>query len=121
MRKIIGAIAMATLVGSCLTGLPAADAAVRRPVGTAPFTGTSTFDFATAACAPGPHQVFDATITGKKSATLHIDGCVDLSNASNIRFTGSFTIAWPQRRSVTGTATSTPSETLTGALPPILH
>ena len=111
MRKIIGAIAMATLVGSCLTGLPAADAAVRRPVGTAPFTGTSTFDFATAACAPGPHQVFDATITGKKGATLHIDGCVDLSNASNIRFTGSFTIAWPRRHSVTGTATSTPVTT----------
>ena len=114
MRKIIGAIAMATLVGSGLTGLPAAGAAAGGRVGTAPFTGTSTFDFATADCLPGPHQVFDATVTGKKGATLHIDGCVDLSNASNIRFTGSFTIAWPRRHSVTGTATSTPATTLPG-------
>jgi hypothetical protein len=115
MRKIIGAIAMATLVGSGLTGLPAAGAAAGGRVGTAPFTGTSTFDFATAACAPGPHQVFDATVTGKKDATLHIEGCVDLSNASNIRFTGTFTITWPQRHRVTGTATSsTPMTTIPG-------
>jgi hypothetical protein len=111
MRKIIGAIAMATLVGSGLTGLPVASAAAGGRLGTADFTGTSTFDFGSADCAPGPHQVFDATITGKKGATLHIEGCVDLSNASNIRFTGSFTIAWPQRHSVTGTATSTPPTT----------
>jgi hypothetical protein len=111
MRKIIGAIAMATLVGSGLTGLPAAGAVARGQVGSADFTGTSTFDFGSADCAPGPHQVFDATISGKKGATLHIDGCVDLSNASNIRFTGSFTIAWPPRHNVTGTATSTPVTT----------
>ena len=111
MRKVIGAIAMATLVGAGLTGLPAAGAADRGRVGTADFAGTSTFDFESADCAPGPHQVFDATITGKTGATLHIDGCVDLSNASNIRFTGSFTIAWPRRHSVTGTATSTPVTT----------
>jgi hypothetical protein len=111
MRKIIGAIAIATLVGSGLTGLPAAGAAPGGRVGTADFTGTSTFDFGSPDCAPGPHQVFDATITGKKGATLHIEGCVDLSNASNIRFTGSFTIAWPRRHSVTGTATSTPVTT----------
>jgi hypothetical protein len=118
MRKIIGAIAMATLVGSALTGLPAAGAAAGGRVGTADFTGTSTFDFASADCAPGPHQVFDATITGKKGATLHIDGCVDLSNASNIRFTGSFAIAWPPRHSVTGTAASSaPLTTAPGPCP----
>jgi hypothetical protein len=114
MRKIFGVIAMATLVGSGLTGLPAAGAAAGGRVGTAPFTGTSTFDFATAECLPGPHQVFDATITGHKDATLHIDGCVDLSNASNIRFTGTFTITWPKRHSVTGTATNTQPTTTPG-------
>jgi hypothetical protein len=114
MRKIIGAIAMATLVGSGLTGMPAAGAAAGERVRTAGFTGTSTFDFGSAVCAPGPHQVFDATISGKKGATLHIDGCVDLSNASNIRFTGSFTIAWSQHRSVTGTAISSPATTPPG-------
>jgi hypothetical protein len=108
MRKIIGAIAMATLVGSGLTGLPAAGAATGGRVGTAPFTGTSTF-FPSADCVAGPHQDIDATVTGKKDATLHIEGCVDLSNASNIRFTGNFTIAWPQRHSVTGTVTNTPA------------
>jgi len=108
MRKIIWAIAMATLVGSGLTGLPAAGAAAGGKVGTAPFTGISTF-FPSADCASGPQQDIDATITGKKHATLHIEGCVDLSNASNIRFTGSFTITWPQRHSVTGTVTNTPA------------
>jgi hypothetical protein len=120
MRKIVGAIAMATLVGSGVTGLPAADAAAGGRVGTAPFDGTSTFDFAMAACLPGPHQVFDATITGNKVATLHIDGCVDLSD---FVFTGTFTITWPQRHSVTGTATGTETTTSTSpcasGLPPL--
>ena len=71
---------------------------------------TATF-FPSDECVAGPHQDIDATITGKKDATLHIEGCVDLSNASNIRLTGSFTIAWPRRHSVTGTATSTPVTT----------
>jgi hypothetical protein len=107
MRKIIGSIAMATVVGTGLTGPLAAGAAAQGPVGTADFAGASTFDFGSAGCTVGPHQVFDATIAGKKGATLHIEGCVDLSNASNIRFTGRFTIAWSHRQSVTGTASST--------------
>ncbi len=116
MRRIIGAIAMATLVGTGLTGLPAAGAAAGGRVGTAHFTGTSTFFvFGSDGCPSGLPQVYDATITGKKHATLHIEGCVDVSNASNIRFTGSFTIAWPRRHSVTGTAaTSTPLTTAPG-------
>ena len=113
MRKIIGAIAMAALIGSGLTGLPAASAAAAGKVGTAPFTGTSTFDFPSGKCSTLPvafNQVFDATITGQKDATLHIEGCVDLSNASNIRFTGTFTITWPKRHSVSGPATSSTPE-----------
>jgi len=108
MRKIVGAMAIATLFGSGLTGLPAAGAAAGGRVGTAPFTGTATF-FGSPECVAGPHQDIDATILGKKAATLRIEGCVDLSNASNIRFTGTFTIAWSQRRSVTGTVTTTPA------------
>jgi hypothetical protein len=117
MRKIIGAIAMATLIGSGLTGLPAAGAATGGKVGTALLNGTSTFNFPSGDCATLPvsfNQVFDATIAGKKDATLHIEGCVDLSNASNIRFTGTFTITWPQRHSVTGTATTAPPTTTPG-------
>jgi hypothetical protein len=117
MRKILGAIAMATLVGSGLTGLPAAGAAAGGKVGTAPFTGTSTFNFPSDECATLPvsfNQVFDATITGQKDATLHVEGCVDLGNASGIRFTGTFTITWPQRHSVTGTATNAPPTTTPG-------
>jgi hypothetical protein len=108
---------MATLIGSGLTGLPAAGAAAGGKVGTAPFNGTSTFDFPTGECSTLPvglNQVFDATITGKKDATLHIAGCVDLSNASNIRFTGTFTITWPQRHSISGTATSSTPENPAG-------
>src|SRR4051794_35443512 len=104
MRKIIiGAIAMATLVGTGLTGLPAAGAAAGGPVGAATFTGTSTFDFDPAKCVVGPHQVHDASIGDKKDATVHIEGCVDLRDPSEVTFTGSFTIAWPQGHSVTGT------------------
>ena len=118
MRKIIGAIAIAMLVGSGLTGLPAAGAAARGKVGTAPFTGTSTFNFPSGECATLPvsfNQVFDATITGKKDATLHIEGCIDLST---FIFTGTFTITWPQRHSVTGTAiSSTPETTTPGPCP----
>jgi hypothetical protein len=118
MRKIIGAIAMATLVGSGLTGLPAAGAAAGGKVGTAPFTGTSTFDFPSGECATLPvsfNQVFDATITGHKDATLHIEGCIDLSN---FLFTGTFTITWRQRHSVSGTAaSSTPFTTTPGPCP----
>ena len=113
MRKIIGAIAMAMLVGSALTGLPAAGAAAGGKVGTAPFTGTSTFNFPSGQCATLPvsfNQVFDATVTGKKDATLHIEGCIDLST---FVFTGTFTITWPHRHSVTGTATSSTPETTT--------
>jgi hypothetical protein len=113
MRTIIGAIAIATLMGTGLTGPPAASEAAGGRVGTAEFTGTAIF-FPSTDCAAGPHQDIDATIAGRKDATLHIEGCVDLSNASNIRFTGSFTIAWSQHRSVTGTAISSPATTSPG-------
>ena len=91
MRKIIGAIAMATRLSD--RARPACRRRrSRQAAGGRPHSPELAPSISpTAACAPGPHQVFDATITGKKSATLHIDGCVDLSNASNIRFTGSFT------------------------------
>ena len=108
MRKIIGASAMATLVGTGLTGLPAAGAAAGGRVRTTDFTGIVTIS-PSADCVAGPRQDIDATITGKKAATLHIEGCVDLSDLSNIRFTGSFTITWPQRHSVMGTVTNTPA------------
>jgi hypothetical protein len=108
MRTIIGAIAIATLMGTGLTGPPAASEAAGGRVGTAEFTGTAIF-FPSTDCAAGPHQDIDATIAGRKDATLHIEGCVDLSNASNIRFTGNFTITWQQRHSITGTVVSTPA------------
>jgi hypothetical protein len=108
MRKIVGAIAMATLVGSGLTGLPAAGADPGGQVGTAPFTGTSIF-FPSPECVAGPRQENDVIIAGRKEATLHTEGCVDLSTPSNVRFTGTFTITWPQHHSITGTVVNTPA------------
>ena len=102
MRKLIGAIAMATLIGSGLAGLPAAEAAGHPR--TVEFTGTSTFDFGSGGCSFA-HQVYDATLTTKRGATLHIEGCADLTNAVTFPFNGTFTVSSSGRHSVSGTVT----------------
>jgi len=110
MRKLIGAAAVAMLVGTGLAGVPAAGATPHRHVRTVEFTGHSTFDSDAVACPATifPHQTFDATITTKRGATLHIDGCDDLNGGTPFPFTGSFTITSANgRRSLSGTVTGT--------------
>ena len=102
MRRIIGAIAMATLVGLGLVTLPAAGAAGGGRIRTVEFAGTSTFDFGAGGCSFA-HQFYDATLTTKRGATLHIEGCADLAGGTTFPFTGTFVIASPPRRSITGT------------------
>jgi len=100
MRNLIGAIAMATLIGSGLAGLPAAEAAGHPR--TVEFTGTSTFDFGSGGCSFA-HQVFDATLTTKRGATLHIEGCADIVDGVTFPFSGSFTVSSAGRHSISGT------------------
>ena len=73
MRRIIGAVAVATPMGA---------GAVAVTTGAAPsahervdFTGTSMFDGSTECSFL--RQVFDGTLTTSRGDTLHIDGCVD--------------------------------------------
>jgi hypothetical protein len=103
MRRIIGAIAMATLVGLGSIALPAAGAAAAGRIRTVAFTGSSVFDFGSGGCSFA-HQFYEATLTTRRGDTLHIEGCADLpSIGTTFPFTGTFTIASPGRRGITGT------------------
>jgi hypothetical protein len=103
MRRIIGAVGVATFVGLGAVALPAG-AAAGGPVRTVEFTGTSTFDI-TGPC-PLIHQVHDATLDTNRDATLHIDSCVDVfGSGGQITIAGTYTIDSPGRRSIAGTAT----------------
>ena len=101
MRRIISAIAMTALVGLGPVALPAAGTAAGSRIRTVEFTGTSTFDFDSAECSFA-HQLFDATLTTRRGATLHIEGCADLTGSTVFPFTGTFAIE-SGRRSITGT------------------
>jgi hypothetical protein len=93
MRRIIGALAIAALVGSGAFALTAGGAAAE-PVRTVEVTGTQVFY---AGC-----QVFDATLATPRGDSLHIDGCVNgLFNP--FAFTGTFVLDSPGRHDVTGT------------------
>lgn len=110
MRRIIGAVAMATLVGVGLGALPAAGLDAGGRDRSVEFTGTSTFDFGSADCSFA-HQVFDATLETRRGATLDIEGCVELIDATTFPFAGTFTIE-VGHRAVTGTVSgslSTPT------------
>jgi hypothetical protein len=109
MRKIVSVIAMAALVGLGPVALPAEGTAAGGRVRSVEFTGTSTFDFSSPDCSFA-HQLFDATLTTRRGATLHIEGCTDLPTSPGppggtlFPFTGTFEIA-SGRRSITGTVT----------------
>jgi hypothetical protein len=112
MRRIIGAIAMATLVSAGAVALTTGAAAAER-TRSVEFTGTSVFQFGSTGCS-FVHQVFDATLTTSRGDTLHIEGCVELVG-SLFPFTGTFVIDSPGRRDVTGTVSgvvgTAPSDT----------
>jgi len=113
MRRFIGAIAMATLVGVVAVALQTGAAAAERTrsvefTGASVFTGSSECTFF--------HQVFDATLTTNRGDTLHIEGCVELVGSSSpFPYTGTFVIDSPGRRDVTGTVSgvvgTAPSDT----------
>ncbi len=123
MRRIISAVAIAALVGLGLVAPPAAGTAVGGRVRSVEFTGTSTFDFSSPDCSFA-HQLFDATLTTRRGATLHIEGCADLptdpAGSTVFPFTGTFEIG-SGRRSISGTvsgAVGTPtSGTCDGLFP----
>jgi hypothetical protein len=102
MRRIMGALAMATLVGLGSVALPTAGGAAPGRIRTVAFTGSSVFDFSTAGCSFA-HQFYDATLMTKRGDTLHLEGCADLPTVGTLfPFTGTFTLASPGRRTVTG-------------------
>jgi hypothetical protein len=100
MRRTIGALAVATLVGAGAVAMTTSAASAER-TRTVEFTGTSVFDAASPECSP-IHQVFDATLSTNRGDALHIDGCVDLFSRS-LAFTGTFVIDSPGRRDLDGT------------------
>jgi hypothetical protein len=100
MRRIIGALAAATLVGAGAVALTTG-AAAAEPIRSVEFTGTSVFDFATPECSFA-HQVFDATLATHRGDSLHIDGCTEVLT-SPFTFTGTFVLDSPGRHDVTGT------------------
>ena len=102
MRRVVGAIAMVTLVGSGAVVLTTGAASAQR-IRSVEFTGTSVFEFGLPEC-PIVHQDYDATLTTNRGDTLHIEGCVDLVG-NPFPFTGTFVIDSPGRRDVTGTVT----------------
>jgi hypothetical protein len=112
MRRFIGAIAMATLVGVGAVALQTG-AAAAEPTRSVEFTGASVFEFGSSGCSI-VHQRFDATLTTNRGDTLHIEGCVELVG-SPFPFTGTFEIDSPGRRDVTGTVSgvvgTAPSDT----------
>jgi hypothetical protein len=112
MRRFIGAIAMATLVGVGAVALQTG-AAAAEPTRSVEFTGASVFEFGSSGCS-FVHQLFDATLTTNRGDTLHIEGCVELVG-SPFPFTGTFVIDSPGRRDVTGTVSgvvgTAPSDT----------
>jgi len=114
MRRIIGAIAVATLVGAGAVAMTTGAAAADR-TRTVEFTGTSVYDGPTE-CGTF-HQVFDAALTTRRGDTLHIDGCVDLGSFP-FPYTGTFVIDSPGQRDLTGTVTGVigtePSATCSG-------
>ena len=110
MRRIIGVIALATLVGAGAVPLTAG-AAAAAPMKSVEFTGTSVFDFASPQCS-SVHQVFDATLTTHRGDTVHIDGCTDLGT-NPLAYAGTFVLDSPGRRDVTGTVSG-----VVGATPP---
>jgi hypothetical protein len=99
MRRILGALAVATLVGAGAVGLTSGTAAAK-PTRSVEFTGTSVFQLGSPECS-FVHQVFDATLTTNRGDTVHIEGCVEFG--SPFPFAGSFVIDSPGRRDVTGT------------------
>jgi hypothetical protein len=100
MRRTIGGIAVAALVGAG-AGATTTDVAAADPTRTVEFTGTSVFDAASPDCSL-IHQVFDATLTSARGDTLHIDGCVEVFTFP-FTFTGTFLIDSPGPRDMTGT------------------
>lgn len=119
MRRFVSAIATAALVGLGPVALPAAGTAAGERIRTVEFTGTSTFDFESVECSFA-HQLFDATLTTSRGATLHLEGCADLVSSTVFPFTGTFAIEWG-RRSITGTVTGsvgTPTSSTCGGLFP---
>jgi hypothetical protein len=119
MRKIIGAIAVATLVGAGAVAMTTGAAAADR-TRTVEFTGTSVFDGPTE-CGTF-RQVFDGTVATARGDTLHIDGCVELVGFP-YPYTGTFVIDSPGRRDLTGTVTGVigtePSATCSGDYVPM--
>jgi len=102
MRRIISAIAVATLVGSGAVGLTTG-AAAAEPTRSVDFTGTSVFEFGSSGCS-FVHQVYDATLVTSRGDTIHIEGCVDfIDTTTTFSFTGTFVIDSPGRHDVTGT------------------
>jgi hypothetical protein len=99
MRRIIGAIVAATLVGVGAVATTAGAAAADR-TRTVEFTGTSVFD-ASSDCSP-IHQVYDGALTTNRGDTVHIDGCVGLLSFP-FTFTGTFVIDSPGRHDLRGT------------------
>ncbi|HKE72297.1 MAG TPA: hypothetical protein VKB57_01710 [Acidimicrobiales bacterium] len=106
MRRMIGAVAMATLVGLGAVALPTTGAAAAGRVRTVQFSGTSVFDLLTGGCSFA-QQSFDATLTTKRGDTLHIEGCADATDGVTFPFTGTFTIQSPGRRGIAGTVSGT--------------
>jgi len=101
MRKIIGAIAVATLVVAGAVAMTTGAAAADR-TRTVEFTGTSVFN-PPIDCGTF-HQVFDGMLTTARGDSLHIDGCVELVGFP-YPYTGTFVIDSPGQRDLTGTVT----------------
>jgi hypothetical protein len=105
VRKLLAMIVMTAFLGSGALAVPAVAGAApaQSHQVTVPFTGSSTFDLFTNGCSFA-HQVYDATIGGSASgATLHLDGCVSLTNP--FIFSGTFVITTAHLGQLTGTVT----------------
>lgn len=102
MRRMIGVVAIATLVGLGAVALPVPGADAGPRVGTVQFSGSTVFQFGTGGCSFA-NQFFDATLATKRGDTLHIEGCADATDGVTFPFSGTFTIQSPGRRAIEGT------------------
>jgi hypothetical protein len=100
MRGLIGAIAVAALVGSGAVALTTGPATAER-IRSVEFAGTSVFEFLESGCS-FVHQNYDATLTTNRGDTMHLEGCVELVGIP-FPLTGTFVIDSPGRRDITGT------------------